>query len=326
MKLPFKVDDIISVKEHKFNELALKIFRYQARFCPVYRTYLDHLNKDIESIVRIQDIPYLPVDFFKTHKIIHEGLQTEGDKCFKSSSTTQTGQSHHYYQDLSWYEHSMLSGFKKFYGDPKDWEILALLPGYNENPHASLIWMAKELMGDNQQFYLDDFDNLRMQLDLLATSSKKVMLLGVSHALLDFAEDFPGNYNHVVFVETGGMKGRKKEITRNELHQILIQAFEVDSIHSEYGMTELFSQAYSQGNGSFRCPPWMKIRIREMDDAFQEAEVGVLGGINIIDLANLESCCFIATGDVGKMKHDGTFEVLGRFDHSDVRGCNVLIK
>ena len=325
MEIPFKVDEIFAVKEQNFNELALKIFRFQASNNAVYGKYLAHVGVEIDRITSVEDIPFLPVEFFKTHEVLLDHLHAAEDRCFKSSSTTGLGQSCHYFHNSIWYDTSIALGFNCFYGDSGKWEILTTLPGYNENPYSSLIYMAEHLGVKHSDNFLENFQSLMNRLKQAPSNGKLRMVIGVSHALLDFAMEYPGDYSEVVFVETGGMKGRRREITRNELHQILTSGFEVKHVHSEYGMSELFSQAYSDGGGLYRCPPWMKVLTREMDDPFKLCKIGITGGVNVIDLANIESCCFIATSDIGKRHPNGTFEILGRFDHSEVRGCNVLV-
>jgi len=325
MEIPFKVDEIFAVKEQNFNELALKIFRFQASNNAVYGKYLAHVGADVAGISRVEDIPFLPVEFFKTHTVVLDDLQVDSHTCFKSSSTSGSGLSCHYYQDTRWYDSSITLGFTHFYGHAEKWEILTALPGYDENPYSSLMYMAEYLGVKKSDSFLQNYQALANRLSQPKSKGRSRMVIGVSHALLDFARAFPAHYSDVVFLETGGMKGRKTEITRNELHQILTSRLEVDDVHSEYGMSELFSQAYSDGRGLYRCPPWMRVLTREMDDPFKLSEVGTMGGVNVIDLANIESCCFIATSDIGKRHPNGTFEILGRFDHSDIRGCNVLV-
>jgi len=326
MNLPFNVGDIFSVKEQNFNDLTLEIFQFQAEHNAVYKTYIRHLGVQPKAVKKVDQIPFLPVELYKTNVVKTGSWEHNLNKCFKSSATTQMTRSHHFYNNQLWYETSLVNAFKHFYGPSEEWEILALLPGYLENTHASLIHMVRCLMGESEQFFLDDFEGLHEKLTSMPKDKRKYLLIGVSHALLDFAVQFPDNYSNITIIETGGMKGRKKEITRAELHEFLKNKFNVQNVHSEYGMTELFSQAYSFGDGVFKTPPWMKIVIRGADDPLSLETNHGSGGINVIDLANQESCCFIATSDIGKIAGDGTFEVLGRFDHSEVRGCNVLIR
>ncbi len=310
----------------EFNALALKIFHYQYAENPVYHQFVDFQTKNPEYIQTIQEIPFLPIGFFKSHKIISgakEEMQT-----FSSSGTSGMERSKHYVVDPKLYEDSFRHGFEYFYGHPKDFRIFALLPSYLERDGSSLIYMVKKLMdhssnGQND-FFLDNYGELANRLKI--KSDKKTLLIGVSFALLEFAErysfPFPGE---TILMETGGMKGRRKEMIREELHEILCRQFHLEYIHSEYGMTELLSQAYSNGNGIFKSPPWMKTLIRDMNDPKSWLRNGKTGGINIIDLANVHSCSFIATMDLGRKLSDGEFEVLGRFDNSDIRGCNLMV-
>jgi len=321
-------DRIFNIKnQDDFKEAALRIFNYQYENNPVYKEFITALGKDKESIKTIADIPFLPVEFFRNHKIItgREPVQM----IFESSGTTGITPGRHFVTDPGLYEESFLKAFRLFYGDPGEFLIIALLPSYTEREGSSLVYMADKLIGESHHplsgFYKGSSDGI---LDAIAEGKEagnKIFLLGVSFALLDLAESRSPDLSGVIVMETGGMKGRRKELTRSELHSILKKKLNVNSIHSEYGMTELMSQAYSSGDGIFYCPPWMKIVIRDPQDPlniYTQAEK--TGGINIIDLANLNSCSFIATGDLGKLHGDGGFEVLGRFDNSDVRGCNLM--
>ena len=322
------VNDIFSIKnESDFESVALLVFKYQAKFNPVYKKYLNILKKDVSKIKSTIDIPFLPIDFFKTHRIITETNNLE--KTFLSSGTTGMVRSNHFITDLSVYEKSFIKSFELFYGPITDFCILALLPTYLENESSSLVYMADHLIHLSKHpqsgFYLNNIDELAQKLQLLEKENTKVLLIGVSYALIDLAEKFPLKLKNTIVMETGGMKGKRKELTRLELHNLLSQKLGVKSIHSEYGMTELLSQAYSKGDGKFFCPPWMKVFIRDTYDPFSFLEYGKSGGINIIDLANINSCSFIETKDLGKINLNGSFEVLGRFDYSDIRGCNLLI-
>ncbi|OFX27692.1 MAG: acyl transferase [Bacteroidetes bacterium GWA2_31_9b] len=322
------VNDIFSIKnESDFESVALLVFKYQAKFNPVYKKYLNILKKDVSKIKSPIDIPFLPIDFFKTHRIITETNNPE--KTFLSSGTTGMVRSNHFITDLSVYEKSFIKSFELFYGPITDFCILALLPTYLENESSSLVYMADHLIHLSKHpqsgFYLNNIDELAQKLQLLEKENTKVLLIGVSYALIDLAEKFPLKLKNTIVMETGGMKGKRKELTRLELHNLLSQKLGVKSIHSEYGMTELLSQAYSKGDGKFFCPPWMKVFIRDTYDPFSFLEYGKSGGINIIDLANINSCSFIETKDLGKINLNGSFEVLGRFDYSDIRGCNLLI-
>jgi len=324
----FTPEEIFNIdNEHQFNEFALKIFHYQAENNPVYKDYLFHLGISNASIDNYQNIPFLPINFFKTHKVI-SGNKNE-DKIFYSSGTTGTIRSKHYLKDIKLYESSFMNTFSRFYGDIKNYCILALLPTYLENESSSLVYMVNKLIQESAHpksgFYLDNIEALALQLKTLDANGQKTILFGVSYALMDLADKFPMQLSQAIIMETGGMKGTRKELTKSELHRFLAEKLGVQKIHSEYGMTELLSQAYSKGDGQFFTPPWMRILIRDTYDPFSLIPQGRSGGINIIDLANMYSCSFIETQDLGKINKDGSFEVLGRFDYSDVRGCNLLV-
>jgi len=310
----------------EFEQLALKVFAFQFENNPVYRSFCNLLYKHPSDVKHVQDIPFIPIEFFKSHKIL---LTTETiEKTFSSSGTTGSSTSKHYITDLSIYKNSFMSGFRHFYGDISDYVVLALLPSYLEREGSSLVYMTNELIKQSgckeSGFYLDNLKELKEILIRLDSQGKKVLLIGVSFALLDLVELHSFNLQNTIIMETGGMKGRRKELIREELHSSLKNGFGVDYIHSEYGMTELLSQAYSQGDGIFKSPPWMRILIRNTEDALTIESNNQTGGINVIDLANINSCAFIATQDLGKIHQDDTFEVLGRFDHSDIRGCNLM--
>ncbi len=311
----------------EFNALALSIYKYQYRTNKTYHKFCSYLGKTESNVTQIKDIPFLPIQFFKSHNII-SGNNTP-KTVFTSSGTTGNQTSKHYVTDLSIYEKSYSSAFKHFYGDIKDYCVLALLPSYLEREGSSLIYMANDLIKKSKHpesgFYLNQIDALREKLIALEAKKTKILLLGVSFALLDLIEGTPLQLKHPIIMETGGMKGKRKELIRDELHAILKEGFGVQHIHSEYGMTELLSQAYSKGNGLFKTPPWMKILIRDTEDPLTYQTTGKTGGINIIDLANINSCSFIATQDLGKIYEDNQFEVLGRFDNSDIRGCNLMV-
>ncbi|MDX1362715.1 MAG: acyl transferase [Arenibacter latericius] len=313
--------------EAEFNAMALQTFRSQFQNNIVYREFCQHLGKNESNVNRVEDIPFLPISFFKTHKVITGNFKPQ--IIFTSSGTTGSEVSKHAVRDLSIYEKSYLSAFEAFYGDINEYCILALLPSYLEREGSSLIYMADDLIKKSNHpdsgFYLDDVKHLRATLLKLEEANTKTLLIGVSFALLDMAEKYNLQLKNTVIMETGGMKGRKKEMIREELHQLLMSGFGVPQIHSEYGMTELLSQAYSYGNGIFYTPKWMKIFTRETEDPLSLQEPGKSGGVNIIDLANVHSCAFIATQDLGKVHMDGSFEILGRYDHSDVRGCNLMV-
>jgi phenylacetate-coenzyme A ligase PaaK-like adenylate-forming protein len=312
---------------HKFEKMALEIFQFQAKNNLVYKEFLTHLHIDIQRIDKVEDIPFLPIQFFKSHKVV--STEETVQRIFLSSGTTGNEQSKHFVSDLSIYEESFTKGFEHFYGAIEDYTVLALLPSYLERDGSSLIYMVNDFIQKSKKkksgFYLNNFDELTKNLVDLDKNKEKVLLIGVSFALLDLVEKHKFNLNNTIVMETGGMKGRRKELIRSALHQILREGFGVENIHSEYGMTELLSQAYSKGNGIFECPPWMKILTRDTEDALTVLPEGKSGGINIIDLANVNSCSFIATQDLGKTHPNGTFEVIGRFDNSDIRGCNLMV-
>lgn len=322
-------DSVFSIQNPlDFEEMALRVFQYQVEHNPVYHSFVKYLGIDSKLVDTLQDIPFLPIEFFKTQEVI-AGTTESTQQIFSSSGTSGMQQSLHYVTDVSWYEASFRNTFQLFYGDIKDYIILALLPSYLERDGSSLIYMCEHLIQQSESnlsgFYLNEFEKIKTIIEE-NDGTKKIILIGVTYALLDFAEQFPFHANHCIIMETGGMKGRRKEMLREEVHSILTKAFHVTSIHSEYGMTELLSQAYSTGKGIFRTPHWMKVLIRETQDPFSYQGFERTGGINIIDLANINSCSFIATQDLGKIYADERFEVLGRFDHADVRGCNLLVQ
>ncbi|HVZ55801.1 MAG TPA: hypothetical protein VG870_04020 [Chitinophagaceae bacterium] len=306
-----------------FSGLALEVFRFQFRNNPVYRDFCNLLGKDPDRVNDLDQVPYLPIGLFKTREVTTGSFRPE--LVFESSGTTQTVNSRHLVRDASLYEESFLTCFTSFYGPVTDWCILGLLPSYLERGHSSLVYMVNRLVEDSRHpdsgFYLYDFS--RLHDTLLRLDGQKVMLIGVTFALLDFAAQFPQPLHNVVVMETGGMKGRKKELVRQQVHALLRQAFGLSAIHSEYGMTELLSQAYAGEKGLFRCPPWMQIRIRDDEDPLTVHAIGT-GGINVIDLANVYSCSFLATDDAGTVHPGGHFEVLGRIDNSDLRGCSLM--
>ncbi|QED38752.1 acyl transferase [Antarcticibacterium arcticum] len=321
-------DEIFSISSpQEFEKLSLEIFRYQYEHIPVYRKFCDLLKTNPREVSRLEAIPFLPIEFFKTHTVIASGKKAE--ITFSSSGTTGSLTSKHHVSDLTLYERSFELAFKQFYGDPAKMVILALLPSYLERDGSSLIYMAQHLIEKSRQpesgFYLNDLKKLKETLENLEKQARKVLLIGVSFALLDLIELHSFNLKNTIVMETGGMKGRRREMIREELHQILKKGFGVEKIHSEYGMTELLSQAYSMGDGVFQTPPWMKLLIRDPEDALTYLPEGKTGGINVIDLANINSCAFIATQDLGKNLGNNKTEVLGRFDNSDIRGCNLLV-
>jgi len=313
--------------EDEFNNLALKIFKHQFENNPVYRSFCDLLYKHPSDVRSINEIPFLPIQFFKSHDVLSNINTVE--KTFSSSGTTGSITSKHHVTDLNIYKESFTKGFECFYGSIEDYVILALLPSYLEREGSSLIYMVEDFIKTSKHpesgFYLNNLSELNETLTALDKKGKKILLIGVSFALLDLVESYQFQLKNTVIMETGGMKGRRKELVRDELHTILKQGFGVNTIHSEYGMTELLSQAYSKGNGIFECPKWMKILTRDTEDALTILPQQQNGGINVIDLANINSCSFIATQDLGKVHHDGTFEIIGRFDNSDIRGCNLMV-
>lgn len=311
----------------ELEKVSLEVFAHQYASNKVYHQFCSYLKKSPKNVNTLSDIPFLPIEFFKSKKIV--ATHAPAEIIFTSSGTTGSETSKHYVTDVKIYEESYLKAFKHFYGNIKEYCVLALLPSYLEREGSSLIHMADDLIKKSQHpesgFYLNDIQLLTEKLIHLNKTGTKVLLIGVSFALLDVAENYTLNLNNVVVMETGGMKGRRKEMIREELHDILKGGFGVPVIHSEYGMTELLSQAYSKGNGIFETPPWMEILIRDTEDALSYQPTGKTGGVNVIDLANINSCSFIATQDLGKKFNDNTFEILGRFDNSDIRGCNLMV-
>lgn len=324
MNLGNQIFNISSDKE--FENLTLETFQYQYHHVKVYQEFCNLLNINPSNVKSIYDIPFLPIQFFKTHQVLAEKAIYK--TIFTSSGTTGSVTSKHYVSDLDIYKNSFTIAFKQFFGTPESSTILALLPNYFERKGSSLIYMVDELIqqskNTNSGFYLNDISSLIDKLEFLEKRNQKTLLLGVSYALLDLIEMKKFQLKNTIVMETGGMKGRRKEMIKEELHSILKKGFGVANIYSEYGMTELLSQAYSKGNGVFECPPWMKILTRDPEDA-QSLIHNKSGGINVIDLANINSCSFIATQDLGKIKEDGSFEILGRFDDSDIRGCNLMV-
>ena len=364
------IQDIFTISSQKqFEKIALKVFRFQYENNLVYQEFCDFLKTDVAKVKSLQQIPFLPIQFFKSHKVVSN--KNPSQEIFYSSGTTgplatkggiadkkaASITSKHFVTDISFYEESYRKGFSQFYGNIEDYTILALLPSYLEREGSSLIYMFDDLIkrtnNPESGFYLHNHEELIDRLIKLDNSGKNVILIGVTYALLDLIETFNNKsysfekekkvldnlrqktenlsksqqfqLKNTIVMETGGMKGRRKEMIREELHEYLCQGFGVTAIHSEYGMTELLSQAYSLGNGVFECPSWMQILIRDTEDALTYVADGKSGGINVIDLANLNSCSFIATQDLGKKNPNGSFEVLGRFDNSDIRGCNLMV-
>ena len=313
--------------EAEFHAKTMELFAFQYQNNPVYAEFCDHLGVVPKKVEQIDQIPFLPIEFFKSKTIQTTGMPAE--ITFTSSGTTGSVTSRHHVADLSLYEMGFRKAFERFYGPLTGYCILALLPSYLEREGSSLVYMAQDLISGSKHpesgFYLNDLEGLKKRLQLLESQGQKTLLLGVTYDLLDLVEAFPFQLKHTIVMETGGMKGKRKELVREALHAQLCAGFGVDAIHSEYGMTELLSQAYSDGSGIFHCPPWMRVLIRDTEDPLSYQALGKTGGINIIDLANAYSCPFIATQDLGKGYEDGSFEVLGRFDHADIRGCNLMV-
>lgn len=320
--------DFLSVTQQNFNEQALKVFQYQAENCLVYKEFLQHLKVNPIDVKNITQIPFLPIQFFKTHKIVSNNLAEQ--QVFLSSGTTGMQQSKHFVTDVKLYQKSYLEAFKHFYGNIEDYTVLALLPSYLERNGSSLVYMVQDLItktnNPDSGFYLHNHHQLYEKLMEQERKKRKTLLVGVSFALLDFIEHYSCSLKNTIVMETGGMKGKRKEMIREELHGFLKKGFGVGYVHSEYGMTELLSQAYFNDEQKFSCPAWMRVMIRDTEDALTLLPYQKAGGINVIDLANINSCSFIATQDLGKAYQNGQFEVLGRFDNSDVRGCNLLIQ
>jgi phenylacetate-coenzyme A ligase PaaK-like adenylate-forming protein len=320
--------DIFTISNAKqFEKIALKVFRFQHENNSVYREFCELLKVEKGSVKSLQQIPFLPIQFFKSHEIVSNSDSIQ--ETFTSSGTTGMITSKHLITDVTLYENSYRNAFSEFYGNIEDYVVLALLPSYLERSGSSLIYMVKDLIAlsnnTNSGFYLNNYDELISKLIELDSLGQNVILIGVTYALLDLIEKRKFDLKNTIIMETGGMKGKRKEIIREELHEMLCEGFGVSSIHSEYGMTELLSQAYSLGSGIFECPNWMNILIRDTEDALTYVTTGKTGGINVIDLANINSCSFIATQDLGKKYANNSFEVLGRFDNSDIRGCNLMV-
>lgn len=319
-------DKIFSTDRAHFEELAVDLFHFQYKHNPVYNQYVNSLPIVGQAVKSLADIPFLPIQCFKTHTVKTTAFEPQA--VFESSGTTQTINSRHYIRDLSLYRKSFMTAFRQFYGPVQDWCVIGLLPSYLERRHSSLVVMVDELIRQSGHaasgFYLYEHEKLHGLLQQLEEQGQKTILIGVTFALLDFAEKFPLPLKHTVIMETGGMKGRREEITRQQVHDILKAAFGLPAIHAEYGMTELLSQAYSAGAGILHCPPWMKAMVREEDDPFEVRHAGS-GILNVIDLANIYSCSFIATEDVARVYENGSFEVQGRMDNSDIRGCSLMV-
>ena len=320
--------DIFSISNNKqFEKIALKVFRFQYDNNSVYREFCQFLNVEKQQVKSLQQIPFLPIQFFKSHEVLSSTEKIQ--ETFTSSGTTGMSTSRHFVTDITLYEESYRKGFAQFYGNIENYAVLALLPSYLERGGSSLIYMVDDLIKLSNHpesgFYLNNYDDLIQKLLQLDEAGENIILIGVTYALLDLIEKQQFHLKNTIIMETGGMKGKRKEMIREELHELLCKGFGVNAIHSEYGMTELLSQAYSLGNGIFECPNWMQVLIRDTEDALSYVENGKTGGINVIDLANINSCSFIATQDLGKKQPNNSFEVLGRFDNSDIRGCNLMV-
>ena len=319
-------DKIFNVDDKNFEQIAFEVFKFQYINNNIYKSYCDLLKKTPSNIGDISSIPFLPISFFKSHSVI---CTKKYDKVFHSSGTTNENLSKHYVSDIHIYEQSFLKNFIDNYGDPKDYVILGLLPNYMENKNSSLIYMVNNLIelseSNDSGFFLKEYDFIIEKMKSLARENKKIILVGVSYALLDLTESKNLNFENTIIIETGGMKGRRREMIKKELHETLKERTGLKKIHSEYGMTELLSQAYSKGDGIFSCPNWMRVFIRDINDPNFLYSNNKSGGINIIDLANINSCSFIATEDMGSLHKNGNFEIMGRIDHTDTRGCNLLV-
>lgn len=328
----FTTDEIFSVNENSFNDMALRVFRFQFEQNPVYRSFCESLGCNPDNVSNTGQIPFLPVNIFKSREVKTTDFVAE--KIFETSSTTGIGLGRHFVKDLSVYNESLLKGFNHFFEPPAEWCICGLLPSYLDRPNSSLVYMVEKLIEKSKNadggFFNTDLENLAALLQKNEAAGKSTFLIGVTFALLDFAEKYPMPLNKSIMMETGGMKGRREEITRDQVHDTLTKAFSLSHIYSEYGMTEMLSQAYSYGHGIFSCPPWMQVLIRREDDPLDVVSTATMQGfkakgvINIIDLANVYSCSFLATDDLGLLHIDGRFEVNGRTEAAEIRGCSQL--
>jgi phenylacetate-coenzyme A ligase PaaK-like adenylate-forming protein len=316
-----------ALSQTDFLELAIETFRFQVDNVPVYQKFVKYLGVNVSSVNRLEQIPFMPISLFKTHKVLANDLTEE--LVFTSSGTTGMQTSKHYVAYVDWYQQSYRMGFELAFGSPKQYCILALLPSYLERGGSSLVYMVEDLIQSSHHpssgFYLNQYDQLAQTIIQLEQQKQPTLLIGVSYALLDLIERHQFKLNYTKIIETGGMKGQRKELIKEEFYTNLKVGFGVYTIYSEYGMTELLSQAYSNADGMYNCPPWMQVLIRDVNDPFHYVPDSKSGGINIIDLANRYSCSFLATQDLGQINADGSFGVLGRFDHSDIRGCNLLV-
>lgn len=329
-KLTKRIFSLQNDNKDAFERTALEVFKLQYAHNKVYKDFVDALSIKADDVDALNKIPFLPISFFKTHKVITEIIEPNNPVCFSSSGTTQTGTSYHYVNDVALYEKSFMQCFNQFFGKVSDYCVLALLPSYLERADSSLVYMAQKLIDESKHpqsgFYLDNYEALLQTINILKQENKKTLLLGVSYALLDLSDKNISLSDNFIVMETGGMKGKRKEMLKEELHTILKEKLNINTIYSEYGMTELLSQGYSMKNGLFQTPPWMRILIRDTNDSLSYLPSEKTGGINVIDLANINSCSFIATQDLGKSYSDNSFELMGRFDNSDIRGCNLLVQ
>ncbi len=320
-------DRIFTLQGQELENAAIGLFHYQYRENDIYRAYVDALGVNPGAITSIYRIPYLPIQFFKSHRVTCGRFEPE--VVFESSGTTQTVNSRHEVKEAAIYTRSFLTCFEQFYGPVSDYVVLGLLPSYLERKSSSLVYMVQDMIGRSGHpesgFYLYEHEKLKDTLEALEARGKRVLLIGVTFGLLDFAAAYQLQLSNTIVMETGGMKGRREEWTRNEVHQYLKERLGVDVVHAEYGMTELLSQAYSAGDGLFKTPAWMKVLVRDENDPFQLSGSYASGVINVIDLANIYSCAFIATEDIGRLREEGNFEVLGRLDNSALRGCSLMV-
>ncbi len=324
------LNQLFNIKgDNEFNAMALKVFHFQYENNEIYNRYVSTLPINTNEINHFTQIPCLPISFFKSQEVVCQAIHQD-TVCFTSSGTTGQITSKHFVNDVSIYESSFKKGFELFYGNPSDYCILALLPNYLQREGSSLVYMFNQLITSSKHpdsgFYLDNMTDLVAKINKLKQRNQKTLLLGVTYALLDLADLKIALTDDFIVMETGGMKGKRPEMLKEELHQILKEKFKVSTIHSEYGMTELLSQAYSKNDGVFVCPPWMKVLVRDVNDPFSYQFNKKTGGINVIDLANINSCSFIETKDLGKINDNNNFEIIGRFDNSDIRGCNLMIQ
>jgi len=320
--------DIFRIQTYtEFEQAALELFAWHYTHNQLYKTFCKSIGKTTENVHAVHQIPCLPVNLFRYNTILPDNCTA--DLFFETSGTTAAETGRHYIADPALYLASAMNCFESFYGNIEDCVVLALLPGYLERQHSSLVYMVdhwiKSSKKEESGFYLYDHEKLFATLNSLQHKNQKTILIGVTHALTDFAEKYSGQFPDLIVMETGGMKGRRKELSRAELHALLKNSFGVSAIHSEYGMTELLSQAYSPKNGIFHCPPWMRILLRDINDPLAPPQNKTSGGINIIDLANMYSCPFLATDDSGVLHEDGSFEITGRIDFSVIRGCSTML-